>query len=116
MMVAARADTVVSVIEVPHRFHPYKLMNKEDGWLHDFWEEPIPFDRFHRQSVPVLYARNGPAILATRIRVLFEEDSFYGQRVLPYLMSHEDSIDINSPFDLRLAEWLLAERQSKNDM
>lgn len=106
----AGADTVVSVMPVPHRYSPYAVSRLDDGWLQDFWEQPVPFNRLRRQEVPVLYARNGPAVLATRTPVLFARQSFYGARVLPYLMREEDSLDIDTPYDLCLAEWLLAAR------
>jgi CMP-N-acetylneuraminic acid synthetase len=104
------ADTVVSVTEVPHRYTPYSLMEFSQGRLKDFWKEPLPFDRHRRQDLPSLYARNGPAVLATRVSVLLEENSFYGDHVTPYLMSQEDSVDIDTPFDLEVAEWLLSRR------
>jgi CMP-N-acetylneuraminic acid synthetase len=104
------ADTVVSVVEVPHRFSPYSVMESKDGRLRDFWKESVSFDRFRRQEGPQLFARNGPAILATQTRVLFEAESFYGERVLPYIMNPEESIDIDSAFDLEMADWLLRRR------
>lgn len=110
---SAGADTVVSVVEVPHHFSPYKLMQMRDGNLVDFWQDPLPFDRYRRQDVPPLYGRNGPAVLATRVPVLLEQDSFYGERVVPYVMSDEDSVDIDTPFELRVAEWLLAQRAAQ---
>jgi CMP-N-acetylneuraminic acid synthetase len=113
-MEATGADTVVSVVPVPHRFSPYSIGAIQDGWLRDFWEQPVPFDRFRRQDLPVLYARNGPAVLATHTRVLLERHSLFGDRVLPYVMSEEDSVDIDTRFDLCLAEWLLA-RRSETD-
>jgi CMP-N-acetylneuraminic acid synthetase len=104
------ADSVVSVVPVPHRFTPYGILQVRDGWARDFWETPVAFDRFRRQDAPVLFARNGPAIVGTRTTVLMESQSFYGERVLPYVMDEEDSVDIDTMFDLRLAEWILAQR------
>jgi CMP-N-acetylneuraminic acid synthetase len=104
------ADTVVSVIEVPHRFNPFSVMELKDGSLRNFWQEPVTFDRFRRQDIPRLYARNGPAVLATRTSLLFEADSFYGERVAPYIMDPEESIDIDSAFDLEVAAWMLQRR------
>ncbi len=101
------ADTVVSVIPVPHRFHPYNVMTNEADRLQNFWTAPLPFDPFRRQNLPTLYARNGPAILACHSRVLFDQQSFYGDTITPYMMNEQDSIDIDTPFDLALAEWLL---------
>ena len=107
------ADTVVSVTELPHRFSPFTIMQLQEGCLRDFLKEALPFDRFRRQNLPTLYARNGPAILASRVPVLLNSDSLYGQRIVPYIMSEEDSVDIDTPFDLQLAEWLIAQRATR---
>jgi CMP-N-acetylneuraminic acid synthetase len=104
------ADTVVSVVEVPHRFSPYALMALDGGRLHDFWTGPTQFDRYRRQDMPVLYARNGPAVLVSRTSVLFDRGSFYGPITIPYVMEEQDSVDIDTSYDLRIAESLLAAR------
>jgi CMP-N-acetylneuraminic acid synthetase len=104
------ADTVVSVIEVPHRFSPYNLMELDGELLKDFWTGPLGFDRFRRQNLPVLYARNGPAVLATRIEVILNANRFYGTKIVPYLMDEKDSLDIDSVFDLWIAEQLITGR------
>jgi CMP-N-acetylneuraminic acid synthetase len=106
------ADTVVSVVPVPHRFSPFAIMQLENGILRNFWKETLRFDRFRRQNVPVLFARNGPAILVTRVKTIRKSQSFYGQRVVPYHMNEEDSIDIDTIFDVRLAEWLIGQRKN----
>jgi CMP-N-acetylneuraminic acid synthetase len=106
-------DSVVSVTQVPHRYSPYAIMRLQDGNLQDFWKEPLPFDRFRRQDVPALYARNGPAVLACQREVLLGSNSFYGKKVVPYYMNEEDSIDIDTLFDLQLAEWLISKRLSR---
>jgi CMP-N-acetylneuraminic acid synthetase len=110
-MIEAGADTVVSVVEVPHRYSPYSVMEQRDGNLENFWRDPLPFDRYRRQNMPIFYARNGPAILAARVPVLFEHQSFYGPRVVPYVMAANESVDIDTLDDLRLAEWLLGQRE-----
>lgn len=101
------ADTVVSVVEVPHCFHPWSVMKQEGAWLEDFLP-PLPgTDRFRRQNLPRLYARNGPAVLVTRVARLHERRSFYGERVAGYLMGKWASVDIDDRQDLELAElWL----------
>ena len=116
LLLQSGAETVVSVVEVPHRYSPYSIMRLVDGYLQDFWQAPLPFDRYRRQEIPVLYARNGPAVLATRVQVVMEQASFYGQRVMPYVMRNEDSLDVDTPLDLELAAWFLARRrQSSGD-
>jgi CMP-N-acetylneuraminic acid synthetase len=110
LMEQTGADTVVSVVPVPHRFSPYSLMKIEEGCLKDFWQDPLPFDRFRRQDLPMLFARNGPAVLASLARVIIYSNSFYGERVAPYEMSEQDSLDIDTSCDLELAERLIVAR------
>lgn len=104
------ADTVVSVVRVPHHYSPYSVMRTEGGFLRDFWEAPLPFDRLRRQNHPELLARNGPAVWASKVGRLERERTLYGGKVAPYLMEERDSLDIDTPDDLRLAELALRER------
>ena len=110
LLADSQADSVVSVVEVPHLFSPYSIQHLVDGYLVDFWQEPADFDRFTRQAHPLLYARNGAAVYATRTQVLLEKNSIFGDRCLPYLMKPEESVDIDTPFDLFVAECLLNRR------
>jgi CMP-N,N'-diacetyllegionaminic acid synthase len=114
LMEETRADTVVSVVEVPHRFNPNNVMELRDGELVNILPALDNFDRFRRQSLPVLYARNGPAVLVSRVDVILNSKSFYGARVVPYFMNEEESLDIDSKFDLWLAEQLIARRGEIN--
>jgi CMP-N-acetylneuraminic acid synthetase len=98
-----RGDSVVSVVEVPHQFNPASVMKLEDGLLRPFLDGPTAT---RRQDKPRLYARNGPAVLAVHARVI-RQGSLYGNESWPLGMSVEDSIDIDTPSDLRLAEFLI---------
>ena len=60
-----------------------------------------------RQDKPHLFARNGPAVVAVRTGVVTEQSSMYGTDMRALVMSREDSIDIDDPFDLELAQLLL---------
>ena len=53
-----------------------------------------------------MYARNGPAVLAVRSDRL--GDDLYAGDCRPYLMDERDSLDVDEPSDLELAELLLA--------
>lgn len=110
---ATGADTVVSVIEVPHKHSPYSIMQLKNGYLEYFWKRPTTFNRLRRQELPTLYARNGPAILASRVEVVLDGNKLCGEKTIPYQMSEEDSVDIDTPFDLQIAEWLLGVRATK---
>ena len=103
LLVESDADSVVSVVEVPHRYAQESLMALERGRL----TRPVE-DTSRRQDKRPVYARNGPAVLALRPDRL--GDDLYGGDCRAYVMRPEDSIDIDEPFDLELAEFLLARR------
>lgn len=104
LMLGTGADTVVSVVAVPHNFNPVSLMRQEeDGCLVPFMDGEMILQR---QQKPRLYARNGPAVLAVR-RAVVDRDNLYGDKVFPYEMNRAESIDIDEPEDLDLAEFWL---------
>lgn len=99
------ADTVVSVIEAPHRYNPVSLMSMTDnGGLKPYAEGPMIL---RRQDKPVVYARNGPAVLLVRTSTLMEQDTLYGDNVQPYFMSELESFDVDGPDDLVIIEALM---------
>ena len=106
LLLETSADTVVSVIEVPHQFNPVSLMCLEDGRLVTFLDQPMIL---RRQDKPRAYARNGPAILVVRQEVL-EKGTLYGAVVRPLEMTLVDSVDIDAPDDVALAEFYLSRR------
>jgi CMP-N,N'-diacetyllegionaminic acid synthase len=104
LLLASGADSVVSVVEVPHRYGTASLM-RLDG------EQLVRLDETQyagRADKPMLYARNGPAILALRADRI--GDDLYGGDLRPYVMDAADSVDVDEPFDLELAEFLLSRR------
>jgi len=106
------ADSVVSVVEVPHQFNPTSVMRMEDGWLTPFLDAPTVT---RRQDKPRVFARNGPAVLAVRASVV-KGGSLYGAKSWPLGMSAEDSLDIDSPWDLRLVESVLSTRTNAHSL
>jgi CMP-N,N'-diacetyllegionaminic acid synthase len=93
------ADSVVSVVEVPHRYAPESLMDLVDGRV-------VPRGQARtRQEKASVYARNGPAVLALRASRL--GDDLYGGDCRPFVMDERDSLDVDSEFDLELADLLL---------
>lgn len=104
-----RAASVVSVVEVPHRFHPAKLLQiRGDGSLESYTDERDAKDKSGAGD-DACYGRNGPAILVTRPDVI-RAGKLYGDPTLPYVMAPEDSVDIDEPFDLWLAGAVLRRR------
>jgi len=109
LLVETGADSVVSVVEVPHRFTPSSLMQLENGRLAPLGG-PAPT---RRQDKPALYARNGPAVLAVTAAAARRLPSLYGGDCRAYVMTERDSIDVDDRFDLELAELLLAQREGE---
>lgn len=97
------ADSVMSKVEVAD-FDPVKIKRIEnDLILPLFADEGTQSAR--RQSGQKAYKRNC-AIYLTKTECVMNGDLF-GKISRPYIMPPERSIDINEPFDLELAEFLL---------
>ncbi len=104
----AKAESLVTTIEVPHIFHPISVMKAEpDGYLRPVIEGQKIYTR---QLKGTVYARNGAAIYITRMSCLSQ--FVFGGRLIGYPMSLEDSIDIDEETDFLKAEDLLLLRQS----
>ena len=103
---ATGADSVVSVVEVPHQFSPVSVMRMDGDRLRPYVDGPLVT---RRQDKPRVFARNGPAVLAVRTQVL-EAGSLYGEDCRPLVMGAAESLDIDGPEDLALAEYFLLSR------
>lgn len=104
LLASSGADSVVSVVEVPHQFSPASVMRLEGDRLRPYLDGPTIT---RRQDKPRVFARNGPAVLAVRASVL-EAGSLYGTDIRPLLMPMRDSHDIDTPEDLELIELMLS--------
>ena len=62
-----------------------------------------------RQDMPQVYAVNG-AIYICRTSVLLKTKTFYPSKTCGFLMPIERSVDIDSPLDLKWAEFLLTRK------
>ncbi len=106
MLASTGADSVVSVVEVPHQFTPASLMRLEGDRLQPMTGGPLVLQR---QDKPRLYARNGPAVLALRSAQL-ARGALYGEDTRALLMTPDDSLDIDGAWDLELFEFILSRR------
>lgn len=109
LLIAQGADTVVSVVPVPHQFNPASVMRLNAGHLEPFLPELAHLLR--RQDKPEVYARNGPAVLACTRATIMERGQIYGPNTLPLVMDPQESHDLDSLQDLEVLEWLLSRRQ-----
>lgn len=97
------AKCVVSVCEMEH---PPLWANtlSADGCMKDFLRPEII--NKNRQELPVYYRING-AIYLSYCNYLKTKRSFFGRETYAYIMPRERSIDIDSNFDFKFAEFLL---------
>ncbi|MBF0518697.1 MAG: acylneuraminate cytidylyltransferase family protein [Nitrospirae bacterium] len=102
------ADSVVSVVELPHNCNPFSIMKYDGKYLQPFMQ--YDESKNLRQLKPRFYARNGAAIYAATYECFMIKKSFFGDTVLPYFMKKEDSIDIDDAFDFKTAEFLISQR------
>ena len=106
LLESSGADAVVIVVEVPHQFSPSSVMTLEGNRLRPYGSQPTVT---RRQDKPPVYARNGPAVLAVRTAVL-RRGSLYGDDTRPLIMQSRESLDVDDPWDLELADLLLSTR------
>ncbi|OFW04187.1 MAG: hypothetical protein A3I61_09380 [Acidobacteria bacterium RIFCSPLOWO2_02_FULL_68_18] len=105
MLEQTGADSIVSVVEVPHQFTPVSVMRLDGERLSPYLGDASVT---RRQDKPRIYARNGPAVLAVRTRVL-ERGSLYGDDCRPLVMAAGESIDVDDSEDLALVDLLLGD-------
>jgi CMP-N-acetylneuraminic acid synthetase len=99
------ADSLVSVVKVPHNFSPEKIMSVSGKYLSG--NNKIK----QRQEIETVYARNGAAIYITKIEKL--NKYIFGGKVLPYLMSKISSFDIDDMEDWEIIKILIKHRDKK---
>jgi len=99
------ADSVISFVDVGEK-HPARMkFIAGDGRVIDppFAEQ---YEGQRRQELPKLYLREG-SIYLTRREVLLEQDSLQGRNCRAWLIPPERACNIDTPFDLFLAEQML---------
>jgi len=97
------ADSVVSVVRIWDH-HPSRVKYIKEDKLMDFYPE-IPESR-RQDLTPAAYVRNG-SIYATTVESFLEHEVRLGPDTRPYIMSEENTINIDEPRDLELARIIL---------
>ena len=98
-------EAVVAVTEAD--YPPYWMLTVTDRRLAWLFPEGGKVDR--RQDLPVAFRPNG-AIYAIRTAALRAQRTFYPRVTAPYVMAREESVNIDTALDFRLAELLLDAR------
>lgn len=105
-----RADSAVSLVEVPSTEHPIKVKKLEDGRVAPYCI-PEP-EGIKRQDFPPAYKRSSGAY-AMRRSTLMDKGKIYGDKIVGYITPPERYIDIDTPLDWVKAEYMLGELRKK---
>lgn len=97
-----KCDSVVSVSESDSSpFLSFKLKN---GYLIPNFDKK--YFKMRRQDLPKSFHPNGSIFISTKEN-LIKFRNFYGKKILPYIMSSEKSVDIDSDMDFVVTEIIL---------
>jgi CMP-N,N'-diacetyllegionaminic acid synthase len=103
------ADSVISVCPAEH--HPlWMKCVREDGLL-TAWTDATSSPQ-RRQELPQAFRLNG-AIYVIRRDVLLKERSFYAAATYAHIMPNERSLDIDTPWELFVADLILKHSASQ---
>jgi CMP-N,N'-diacetyllegionaminic acid synthase len=104
------SDSAVSICEVETSSHPIKMKRLEGGFLVPYVvEEP---EGTIRQFHPPCYKRSS-AVYVTRRDTLINEGRVYGSKIAAHIVPADRSIDIDTPRDWAIAEWMLESLREK---
>ena len=103
---SSKAPACVSVVQLDKS--PQWMYSLDDSWRMTsmFGNRPL-LER--RQDSETVYVLNG-AVYVAEVEYLRSQHSFITSKTVAYPMIKERSVDIDSWWDWRLAEWLLRER------
>lgn len=105
LLIESGADSVVTVLPVPHEHNPHWVyFQDENGFLRLSTGETTPIPQ--RQLLPPAFHREG-SIYVTRRDVLMEQNSLYGSKVVGFPMDPRRSVNIDTMGDWDRADALL---------
>lgn len=105
--IGENVDGAISVCEA--EVNPYWTNIFDDDKLKYFIEEGKKITR--RQDLPKVYSMNG-AVYVMKTDVLLDKKTFETDNITGYVMSSENSIDIDTNLDFKFAELLMKEREN----
>lgn len=107
MLANPQADSVRSVKMCSE--HPFKMWKIEDNRLKSFVpvkDKPKDAHTLSYQVLPRVYVNNAN-IDVTKPKTVYEKNSITGTEIIPLVMDELESVDINMPLDVILAEELI---------
>jgi N-acylneuraminate cytidylyltransferase len=104
-------DMVVSVMEAKSNPYANLLEEKQDGFLHRLSGKVLS----RRQEAPRLWQLNGSIYIINSLSLRKHTSLWDFPRIRKYEMPEEYSVDIDTPFDWKLAEWLVSRQDLSLD-
>lgn len=98
--------SVISVCDTRKLYWSLKL---ENGYLIPFFKKK--YVAMRRQHLPQLFMPNGAIFISTLCNI-YNKKSFYTERIIPYIMPLERSIDIDTDIDFMLAEQVIIKKNN----
>ncbi len=107
--VAMEKDAAAVLSVCPAPVHPFflKTISVSNGTLADFSDKPDGY--LPRQALQDVYALNG-AIYLVKSNIILAGNTWSDVDALPYIMPENRSLDIDTPWDLHLANLLMENR------
>ncbi len=96
LVLSRECDGLISVYREDKEILKSFIKNK-DGYIHGINDSDYPF--MPRQNLPEVFRANG-AIFIVKNSVIKSKNKLYGEKMQPYLMDKDSSLDINSLDDL----------------
>ncbi len=105
-------NSLISVVEAQSH-HPLRMKRIHNDKLFNYIDTGYE-DMRPRQDLPKVYLRNGAVYLA-RIEDVISLSTFSNPECIPYIMSEEDSVNIDSESDFFLAKYYLNKKITIDD-
>jgi CMP-N,N'-diacetyllegionaminic acid synthase len=106
-----KEDMILGVKET--KANPYYILMEEDELFFLKKSKQLPNNAVRRQDAPKVYEVNGAIYVINAASMRTKQSLSKFERVKKYLMTEEDSLDIDTPLDWKLAEVILSEKGSK---
>lgn len=102
LLIKFKPDLVLGVIEP--KSHPYRSFWKKDKFLSPLRKDFLKFDQRHLR--PNCYYPSG-SIYTFWNKTIEQYGDIYGTKILPLILNDMESVDIDEPYDLVVANALL---------
>jgi len=106
LLMNSDADCVAAVSELPHVFHPDEVLIVEDGTLQPYLHDQTMSSRRLRNDQSSAYVLNG-LVYAFRIQSVLSGNGLFGRKTIPMVTRWEDFLDVDTPQDLELANFIM---------